>query len=505
MRTIKLTVLIVFTFFVIFDATVLALTANFSNIPLSEFLNYISSQEKLNFVYPSKLGNVPISVDLQNVDVETALRMVLLPLRFDYEKVSNDTYLIIDLSSYAHMPNYVSVYEPRYTDPKTLRVILQKIGIESFLLNGKLVYYTSTKNQLSQVADLLANLDVTENISSHMLLVKFSYFSLSEFHLLKEISAEDFGRILFKEKYKSLLQDTHYVLFNYSSEKQNSNLEEFSAREPSHESIPESILANFEFNEHDIKIKLELLRKNESTILKVSNGLTESELPLSEITDGENLNETFENVVFLKSGNFVVGIQAYKIDARSLLTNENTISMISNKDFRKIQSNVLQNSFEVTINASVTEVTIANENKRFYIKLTNNSQNGWTDWNVQSTGVLVKILDKTYAGVLFNFFDNTLYLVIDDEINIFKQFSLTPRILFNVNSGSFSTSIGSEFSLSLSGVSVLISGRISKDSSAITPIFNFKAALGFKSGLIEYWVGVNLEDNKTGFYGAIKW
>jgi len=253
------------------------------------------------------------------------------------------------------------------------------------------------------VADLLANLDVTENISSHMLLVKFSYFSLSEFHLLKEISAEDFGRILFKEKYKSLLQDTHYVLFNYSSEKQNSNLEEFSAREPSHESIPESILANFEFNEHDIKIKLELLRKNESTILKVSNGLTESELPLSEITDGENLNETFENVVFLKSGNFVVGIQAYKIDARSLLTNENTISMISNKDFRKIQSNVLQNSFEVTINASVTEVTIANENKRFYIKLTNNSQNGWTDWNVQSTGVLVKIWIKPYAGVLFNF------------------------------------------------------------------------------------------------------
>ncbi|PHJ12322.1 hypothetical protein IM42_04605, partial [Fervidobacterium sp. SC_NGM5_O18] len=199
-----MTILIVFTFFVIFDATVLALTANFSNIPLSEFLNYISSQEKLNFVYPSKLGNVPISVDLQNVDVETALRMVLLPLRFDYEKVSNDTYLIIDLSSYAHMPNYVSVYEPRYTDPKTLRVILQKIGIESFLLNGKLVYYTSTKNQLSQVADLLANLDVTESISSHMLLVKFSYFSLSEFHLLKEISAEDFGKILFKEKYKSL-------------------------------------------------------------------------------------------------------------------------------------------------------------------------------------------------------------------------------------------------------------------------------------------------------------
>ena len=504
MRTIKLTILIVFTFFVLFDTAVLALTANFSNIPLSEFLNYVSSQENVNFVYPSKLVNVPISVDLQNVDIETALRMVLLPLRFDYEKVSNDTYLIIDLSSYAHMPNYVSVYEPRYTDPKALRVILQKLGIESFLLNGKLVYYTITKNQLSQVADLLANLDVNENVSSHMLLVKFSYFSLSEFHSLKEISAEDFGKILFKEKYKSLLQDTHYVLFNYSSEKQNSNLEEFSAREPSDTSIPELVLANFEFNENDIKIKLELLRKNESSILKVSSDLTQYELPLSEIKDEENLNESLENALFLRSGNFVVGIQAYKISARSLLT-EDTMSMITNKDFRKVRSNVSQNSLEVTINASVTEVSVASENKRFYTKLANNSQNGWTDWNVQSSGVLVKILDKTYAGVLFNFFDNTLCFVIEDEINIFKRFSLIPKISFNVNSGSFLTSIGSNFSLSLSGVSVLISGRISKDSSANTPIIDFKAALGFKSGRIEYWVGVNLEDNKTGFYGAIKW
>ncbi|QIV78713.1 secretin and TonB N-terminal domain-containing protein [Fervidobacterium pennivorans] len=505
MRTIKLTILIVFTLFALFDGVVFALTANFSNIPLSEFLNYVSSQEKVNFVYPSKLGNVTISVDLQNVDIETALRMVLLPLRFDYEKVSNDTYLIIDLSSYTHRPNYVAVYEPRYTDPKALKVILQKIGIESFLLNSKLVYYTITKNQLSQVADLLANLDTTEKLFSHMLLVKFTYFSLSEFHSFKEISAEDFGKILLKEKYKSLLQDTRYVLFNYSTEKQNSNLEEFLVREPSDTSIPELILANFEFNENDIKIKLELLRKNESTILKVSSDLTQYELPLSEIKDDENIDEAFENAVFLKSGNFVVGIQAYKISARSLLIKEDTISTIPNNDFRKVQSNVLKSSFEVTIDASTAEVSVASENKKFYMKLAHNPQNGWTDWNVQSSGVLVKILDKTYAGVLFNFFDNTLCLVIEDEIDIFKEFSLIPKISFNVNSGSFSTSIGSNFSLSLSGVSVLIGGRISKDSSANTPIIGFKAALGFKSGRTEYWVGVNLESHKTGFYGAIKW
>ncbi|AMW33186.1 STN domain-containing protein [Fervidobacterium islandicum] len=479
-----------------FGARILSITLDFSNAALSDVLNHLSNESNVNFVYSSEFGSRSVSVSLQNVDLETALRMVLLPLNLDFEKITKDTYVILNLSKYGSMPRYAATYDPRYVSPEMLSKILDKMKIENYVLGGRLTYYVFSHNQLMQVRNVLSKLDTEHDENSQSVLLKITYLSTSELRTLKELSIEDLGKILFTERYTTFSTTTHYVLFNYTLKQSNST--PYSLNDPT-VTTEETTLGRYELNEGDFRISLIVLGKGNNVIINASNEFSQVEVPVLENVREENLSGAV-----LKSGNFLVFIEANRIDS-SMWTGKNGLTTEIEKVKKATDGKLLLNSFEVFLNETRAKISLSNDNKRFSLELANSTETGMIGWNVESSSMFVNILSGTYIGISYNFPKNSFRLLLEDEIKIFDQLSVTPQISYDFTNGSFSIKVWADFTLSFSQTRLLLSTRISREYTANTVNLGFTAALGFGINTGEYWVGLYVEDRKLGFYGSVKW
>lgn len=150
----------------------LGISLNFSNAYLKDVLNEITDQAKVNIIYPSSIESLKVSINLSKAEIDTALKLLLLPLNLDFEKVAENIYVIYSLEN-TGKDKYVGEYTIKYTNPKYLIELIESIGYNAYSYNGRIYFYTPTKNSYERVIKILENMDLPKPEDTLLLSVKY--------------------------------------------------------------------------------------------------------------------------------------------------------------------------------------------------------------------------------------------------------------------------------------------------------------------------------------------
>ncbi|WP_448376160.1 hypothetical protein [Fervidobacterium sp.] len=471
-----------------------SLDVDFSETHLGEALSYISSLEKVVFVYPSEIEKVRVNLKIQKVDLETLLRLLLLPLGLDYENIAEGTYVIFSKDSIYSTPRYVSTYEPNYLDPRIISKFLDNINIENHVLGNRNVYYARTKEQISHVSNLISKLDNQKSISQSALVIRVTYILSDEVRMSQNISLESFLLSNVQGVQKHFSNKIYYFYLPFSlkyklSDGDNTDISSLK---------DEEILGSYMIENDYGSFLSEVVWKSDNIFVRFKNESEYVDLPLYKVRE---YGEKKQNSAILKFGNSIAIVETYLVEFSNLKQQDSgNFSLSRTKNI--LDNRRFTNSFELMYIEPKVAIALSNgKNKFSAIFDTSNS----TATNiVEQVDFLSNIFEESYIGFGYNFSVNSFTLILEDFIE-FWNFKLQPIIQYVIKLNSFSVSLNGELNFSAGNFMAGLSALMKYDSISNTSKMSYGAFIGMNQSFAEYKLGIVFSENSLGFHGSLKW
>jgi len=403
-KLIKFSVLIT-----LFISTIyLGISLNFSNANLKDVLNEITNQSKINFIYPSTIESLKVSINLAKTDLDTTLKLLLLPLNLDFEKVSENTYVIYSLENISK-ERYVGEYTIKYTNPRYLTELIESMGYYAYSYNGKIYFYTPTKNSYERVVKLLENMDFPK--SEDVLLVNVKYYSKSDISSTAELNTQGIGiidSITVFEKLKAMKEVFTFVNMGelYKESKKLLSLDDL--------------------------LEIEVTQVNSSNCLVIKTKESAINIDVSKLLSPKNANQAINYIVKVENGVFLTNFQVLKVfdgafnqDAFKL----STIPQIQKKGSQKSEKTLLS----IYSNPAISSLQIGTERLNSIVSFKN------SDFTLSNVELCVSLFDNVYTHLDYNLSEKEIGLSISDNISTNFVY-LYSKLRYNVTKNEFSLS-----------------------------------------------------------------
>jgi len=483
-------------FFVCLSVISTSLNVNFSKFPLKDALTYISSTEKVSFVYPSEIEEITVTLQLQNVDLETLLRMMLLPLGLDYEFIDKDICVIMTSKNENYIPKYITTYRPSFANPQDISKVLERLGIENYILNGQNIFYTHTKEQNARIMNLISSLDNQNNPSQGMVVLRMTYLYSDNIRTSKNLTLESIlaNHYPIIDKFISSTTYYSYIPFSWKS----------TISENESETLQDTSTSNREFSVASHKIEnssgnlsVQLILKNGTLIARCESS-SESDSGMVDVPVVDiNSNTTGTQFGKLRFKDSVLFIEAYYINLSKFSQMEKTTTTSFNRDNISFSNN----SLSLLFMHPTLELSLSNQKHKFtaVFDVTDLS----TNTSLSNVEILSNIIQNTYVGFSYDFRGNMFRLVLEESIG-FWNFNLNPRILYNVGDNSFRASFTGNFRIPISNFSIELAFW-SQISLVSNTNIGYGVAFEMRQAPLSYKLGVVISSDKYGFYGQLRW
>ncbi len=424
---------IVLSFLIVFQMLALPLVVNFSNAPLGDIINEISLKSKVTIIYPSDIASLRTSINLQNVDTQTALNLLLLPMDLDYEKIDEKTYVIFSKREKS-LPRIFKEYEVKYVNPEYLLDIIESFGIQGYVHGNKIYFYAPSSEAAKRV---LEQMELLDRKSRQLLLCyNLKKFSLKDISLsIPDISQNNKENTNTYNLISTVLKEKNFI-------KETSNIYGTVSIDflTSTDSSTEWTILSFD----DLEIKL----LNNALLIKTS----EEEVKIQKETLLQRNLEN-RNTVVLKSGWFVFVLEYFTVDTVSEIEKQNKErylkAELSNR--KKPKSNffsITYSSSEVTFCTGVDKIEsrLIFSNPEFSLKL---------------LSIGTKIIDNLKIYISYYFIDNTYTISLSDMVGT-DWIYISPTVNYNIQSQRISFDIASGLMLNFKNLfispSIIVNG-----------------------------------------------
>lgn len=186
--------------FLIVSTISFAINLDFNNKPLIDVLNAIENENGVKFIILADDIDKFITLSLKDVSLDVALRSVLLPYDLDYDRISNDTFLIYSTTQKKTAKLMPKIYTLKHTSPELISNYLSLSGIENYVIDEKVVFYVDSEDEYKRIISEIEKID-EKSINGKILI--FSVFKLNKY---KEVSTLDDSVLInlynFSQSYK---------------------------------------------------------------------------------------------------------------------------------------------------------------------------------------------------------------------------------------------------------------------------------------------------------------
>lgn len=382
---------------------------NFSNSSLDEVMKYISQVEKLNIAYPSDLSTLKVSVNLRNVDVETVLRLILIPYHINYQKIDEQTYVLFRENS-NRIPKFSSEYEPKYLSPQKLSEILNELGIYACLAQNKLIFFFNNDEQYKETLSKIKTLDVEGK--KEFLLYSISYISKENFKLSAPTNIE------YKEILTSFLKSRN-ISTNVKSVM--SGFITFSFPELTNIENDSSKIAGLKIGED---IYINIVDESSGVILSIRTDTDELSIPYDSIDlNSEFMFESSTTVYYLKLWKNAMNDSLSTFNDKVLNSTESSINVLVNSDKTR-------KTITLDYIGSQTKLQFANQINTFLVAATSTS---YTQFFIDYVELGTNIMDGFGVGFRYDFTDSSFSIFGMDDMH-FEPFFVSLRAYYNFGS-----------------------------------------------------------------------
>lgn len=426
---------------------------NFSNTYLRDILNEITNQSKINIVYPSSIEPLKVSINLSKADLDTALKLLLLPLNLDFEKVSEDIYVIYSLENVSK-DRYIGEYIIKHTNPKYLTNLIESMGYDAYSYNGKIYFYAPTKNSYERITKILENMDLPRQ--GDVLFLSVKYYSKSEISSTKEFSKEgtgiaDFVNIF--EKLKSRKEIFTFVNFDELSQES------------------KKILS------FDDLMEIENSQNDSSTLLVIRTKESTINIPVSELLASENNGKVINYVIRVGDDILLTTFQIFKNSDDFSDKNSLNLTMLSQQMKKKASQKIDKTLFNVTSNKLLTTLQTGTERLNSSVTFKN------SDFTLTTIELCVSLLDNVYAYLDYVIDEKDVGVSLSDIIST-NSLYLYSKFRYSISKNEFSL-------LTQTGLKLKIQNL------ELTPSLLVDSKDGLFYGIV---TGLNLEN----FFGEIR-
>lgn len=186
--------------FLIVSTISFAINLDFNNKPLIDVLNAIENETGVKFIILADDIDKFITLSLKDVSLDVALRSLLLPYGLDYDRISNDTFLIYSTTQKKTAKLMPKIYTLKHTSPELISSYLSLSGIENYVIDEKVVFYVDSEDEYKRIISEIEKID-EKSINGKILI--FSVFKLNKY---KEVSTLDDSVLInlynFSQSYK---------------------------------------------------------------------------------------------------------------------------------------------------------------------------------------------------------------------------------------------------------------------------------------------------------------
>ncbi|WP_126993316.1 STN domain-containing protein [Thermosipho globiformans] len=309
---------------------------DFNNKPLIDVLNYIENETGVKFIILADDIDRFITLSLKDVSLDVALRSILLPYDLDYERISNDTFLIYSTTQKKTAKLMPKIYTLKHTSPELISNYLSLNGIENYVIDEKLVFYVDSEEEYKRIISDIEKLD-EKSINGKLLI-----FSVLKLNKYKEVSTLDDNDLINLYNYSQ-----SYKLFSFV---ESGYLSYMDVKMPATATSQAIKIAEFTSNEFILRINSE----KENKRLELSIGSDVFSTTLKENNQEQNIVLRGKKEIYILRYKILSDVLAEKVkDIRYFDIEENkqmeiTAEYFKNRTDLKIQDNkyLLKLSFE---------------------------------------------------------------------------------------------------------------------------------------------------------------
>lgn len=424
----------VLAFLILFQILALSLTIDFSNASLGDILNEISLEGNVTIIYPSDITSLKTSINLQNVDVQTALNLLLLPMDLDYEKIDEKTYVIFSKKAKL-FPRVFGEYNSKYVNPEYLLDIIESFGIQGYVYGNKIYFYVSSSETAKRILEQIEQLD---RKSDQM----FFCYNLKKFSL-KDILFS----IPNNSKSNTETTNTYSILSTVLKEKnfikETSNI---------YGTVSIDLLTNTDSSTEQTILSfddLEIKQLNDSLLIKTS----EEEVKIQKEALFQQSLEN-KNTIILKSGDFVFVLEYFTLNMLGNINKQNKEEYLktdlSNKETQK------SNFFSITYFSSEVTLSIGVDKIESKVAFSN------PEFSIKSLSIGARIIDNLKMYISYHFIDNTYTFSLSDIVET-NWIYISPTVNYNIQSQKISFDIESGLKLNFNNLFVIPSIIVNND------------------------------------------
>jgi hypothetical protein len=381
-------------------AITFAITLDFQDALLSDIFNEITNQSKITLIYPSDVGVLTTSIAVQNVDVQTALNLILLPLDLDYERIDNDTYVVFS-KKVKSFPRILGQYQAHYVDPVHLSGIIKVLGFDAYTFNGIVFFYVPSSDILNHILSVLESIDKRND--QLVILYRIERYSTNQFYATNNhIELSTALQKVIKEELKEFILDeifgTLYLDFNAEDNKRILSYNDELVMEITNESSTDTA--------NDIFLTIKTMQE----ALKIKR---------------EDLKASIDEVksYTLRSGKDVFRVTLKVLPATEQIAmkmEEYTMDTIKeNKNYLKINYTSSNTTFTVGARGIFSEVSVANK-----------------DLTLRSVTVGANLIDGLLLCLGYNYESENYFLTLTDILET-EWIYFSPSIRYDISKNTF--------------------------------------------------------------------
>ncbi|MFN4200392.1 STN domain-containing protein [Fervidobacterium riparium] len=477
----------------------ISVTLDFTNTPLSEILDFISSETSSVIVYPLELSKLKITINLKNVNIETALKMLLLNLGFDFEKIDSETYVVFSQTRY--YPRYITNYEPKYLDPFTIKSVLDTLDIENYVFENRNVFYSASNQKADELLSIISQLDVRKDSKdSSILLVKLLSISKSEFTISANKNA---NQSIDKSNIAYILPRIVERVSEYSREYCYISIPIYKAQvEESTLLLSETIAATMTIEGGFGQVTVRLINKDGTEFIKFGTKEAEGTLPLNSIPILKSAEEKIKfgegqgtGYSILESGQYLIYLEFYKLEIENTdeVRNYTYVEKKDNYNLTKLKSDI-----ELTYSSSSTILSIQNERNKASVVVSSQ------DFLPLYAEILTRIVDNTFIGIGFEVSSSKIYILVHDKITL-PLFEIYPKIGYSINDNSFAITAEIDFVISFGDFSLVPLIKFGNQGNAFYETTGYGVTARYRGKDYEFRLGTLWSGQFFAVTGGISW
>ncbi|MEJ5257524.1 MAG: hypothetical protein WHS64_04660 [Fervidobacterium sp.] len=513
-----LLILITLPFLLLFS-TALSLTLSFVNTPVSEILDYISSETGCTIVYPSTLSRIKTTIYLKNVQVETALRILLLEFGFEYEKLSSDTYVVFEN---AYFSQHVTVYEAKYISPSIVKGILDRLDIENYIFEGKNVFYTVSSEKSASLLSLISQLDKKNTEDEQFLIVKATYISKDKLTIsdtklgnmgtgkntVSDILSETLERAKYYSQYTS---NYSYALipFYFGNLEMNEDIAHIADKSTdtsySETQKPnKNILSKMTIDDKFGELYIVIFKENGREYLELRVDDSSSVIPVDSIlsvnapsTDTHRLDyppNSDKRYSLLATEKFYLYIETYRMNLKAdEPLSGNTLTRVM-----KSPKTEWKNFVETTYSSFSTAIILCSEKYSFNLIARN------SDLSPVYAEFKVRIIDNAFLGLGFDILNSELYILFKDTIQD-SVLDFSPELLYSIKDNTFGLSARIRVNMNIGGFILAPEVQIGSQELSLIRTLGYGISIGFNTSTYSFDAGFVVSGSVLTVRGKIAW